>query len=177
MKKSSVWLWQLAGLTFTVVLGSLLHFLYDWTGESVAVAPFAAVNESTWEHMKLLFFPALIFTLFQARYFGKEYASYWWIKLLGTGCALVLIPVLFYTYNGAFGKSPDWLNVFFFLLAAAGGYALEGWFFTEKVIDWQGSVFPVSLFLVLVVAFVVFTFIPPTLPLFIDPLTGTYGIG
>ncbi len=176
MKKSSIWLWQLAGLTFAVAFGSLLHFLYDWTG-SIGVAPFSAVNESTWEHMKIFFFPALIFALFQARYFRREYACYWWIKLMGTACALVLIPVLFYTYNGAFGKSPDWLNVLFFFLAAAGGYALEGWFFTKKELACKSSVFPLTLFFVIAVAFVIFTFLTPRVPLFLDPTTGTYGLG
>ena len=118
-----------------------------------------------------------IFAFVQARYFRTEYPSYWWVKWIGTVCALVLIPVLFYTYNGAFGKSPDWLNVLFFFLAAAGGYVLEGWFFTKKELACKGIVFPLTLFFVLAVAFILFTFLPPRLPLFLDPLTGTYGLG
>ena len=38
---------------------------------------------------------------------------------------LALIPVLFYTYNGVFGHSPDWVNISIFYLAAAGAFLLE----------------------------------------------------
>ena len=58
--KKSLNLWQLAGFIFTGVAGVLLHFLFEWTGKSIFVAPFAAVNESIWEHMKLLFVPMFL---------------------------------------------------------------------------------------------------------------------
>ena len=64
--KKSIGLWQLCGFAVTSLVGTVLHFLYDWLGESVLVAPFSGVNESTWEHMKLLFWPMLIFALFQS---------------------------------------------------------------------------------------------------------------
>ena len=63
--KRRLWRWQLAGFIFTAVLGVLLHFLYDWTNESLVVALFSAVNESTFEHMKLLFFPGVLQTIDQ----------------------------------------------------------------------------------------------------------------
>ena len=53
--KRSLTLWQFFGFAFTSLLGTLLHFLYEWTGKSPLVAPFSGVNESTWEHMKLLY--------------------------------------------------------------------------------------------------------------------------
>ena len=56
--------WELAGLFLTLIFGNLLHFVYDWSGQNSVVAAFAAVNESTWEHMKLLFFPMLALVLF-----------------------------------------------------------------------------------------------------------------
>ena len=59
-------IWREALLTgYTVLLGSLLHFVYGWSGSNVFAAGFSAVNESTWEHMKLLFFPVFLLTLLQ----------------------------------------------------------------------------------------------------------------
>lgn len=55
--------WEIAGLLWTLAAGNGLHFVYDWTGESVAAALFASVNESTWEHMKLLAVPWILFSL------------------------------------------------------------------------------------------------------------------
>ena len=58
--KRDLSLWQLVGFAFTALGGTLLHFLYDWTNNNI-VAAFTAVNESTWEHMKLLYFPLFFF--------------------------------------------------------------------------------------------------------------------
>ena len=110
-------LWQLAGFALSTLGGTLLHFLYDWTGESSLVAPFSGVNESTWEHMKLLFWPLFLFALIQ-RLFFKEQENYWCVKLVEILLGLLLIPALFYTYNGVFGKSPDWMNIVIFYITA-----------------------------------------------------------
>ena len=45
--------WELIGFAFTGAVGTLLHFVYEWTGGDPLIAAFCAVNESTWEHMKL----------------------------------------------------------------------------------------------------------------------------
>ena len=62
MKQRSI-LWQAAGFAAVTFGGTILHFLYDWTGGSILVAPFSGVNESTWEHMKLLFWPLFLYAL------------------------------------------------------------------------------------------------------------------
>ena len=64
MKKTS-FLWQVAGFGATALAGTLLHFLFDWTGKNLLAAFFSGVNESTWEHIKLLFWPLFLFGLIQ----------------------------------------------------------------------------------------------------------------
>ncbi len=174
MKRSLV-LWQLGGLTFTAVLGTLLHFLYPLTG-FLPSAGIAAVNESTWEHMKILFFPMLFFAIFQSFFFQADYENFWWIQLFGILLGLLLIPVLFYTYNGAFGKSPAWFNVATFFLAAGVAYLFEGWLLYRDDPRILSPVLPILLVSLLALAFILFTFFSPKLPLFQDPLTGSYGI-
>ena len=110
-------LWQLMGFAVTSFLGTVLHFLYEWLGGAVWVAPFSGVNESTWEHIKLLFWPFFLFALVQ-RLFFKDQENYWCVKLAEILLGLLLIPVLFYTYNGVFGKSPDWINIAIFYISA-----------------------------------------------------------
>ena len=173
--KKSLSLWQLGGLTFTAVLGTLLHFLYEWTG-LIALAPFCAVNESTWEHMKILFFPMLFFAFLQSPFFKKEYPNFWWIKLLGITVGTLLIPLLFYTINGAFGKTPDWVNISIFFLSAGIAYLLEGFLFKKQSKPCKANFIAVILLLLIAAAFVFFTFAPPKIPLFQDPLTSRYGI-
>lgn len=173
--KRDISLWQFAGFAVTSLVGTLLHFLYDWTNQSILIAPFSAVNESTWEHMKLLFFPMFIFALIQSRFF-KTYENFWCVKLAGIVTGLVLIPVLFYTYNGVFGKSPDWVNIAIFFIAAALSFILEARLFKKDRMHCKSPWISVTLICIIAILFVVFTFATPQIPLFQDPLTGTYGI-
>lgn len=122
--KNNISLWQFIGFDIAALGGTLLHFMYDWTNKSVLIAPFSGVNESTWEHMKLLFFPLFIFALVQSLFF-KEYENFWCVKFIGITIGLLLIPILFYTYNGVFGKSPDWINIAIFFISAAVSFILE----------------------------------------------------
>ena len=121
--KRNVFLFEFAGFVLATALGTLLHFVFDWTG-AYALAPISAVNESTWEHMKILFFPMFLLAIAQSVFF-KDYDGFWWVKLIGILVGVVSIPVLFHTVNGAFGKTPDWLNVIFFFLSAGLGYFVE----------------------------------------------------
>ncbi len=174
MKQRSI-LWQAAGFALVTFGGTILHFLYDWTGGRILVAPFSGVNESTWEHMKLLFWPLFLFALVQ-RLFFKDQKNYWCIKLAAILLGLVLIPVLFYTYNGAFGKSPDWLNIAIFYITALLVVHFEWWAFKIDQVQCRHPRLAFAAICLIGVLFVVFTFAPPQIPLFQDPLTGTSGV-
>ncbi len=173
--KKSVKIWQLWNAAVVTLLGTLLHFLYDLSGKSVFVAPFSAVNESTWEHMKILFFPMLLFAIIQS-FFFREKAAFWCIKLKGTLLGLILIPVLFYTYNGVIGPSPDFVNITIFFLSA-GAAAIYEAKQLEKESTRRSSPWAAKLaFLLIGAAFALFTFYTPEIALFLDPTTASYGI-
>lgn len=173
--KRSISSWQLMGFAVTSLSGTLLHFLYDWLGEAVWIAPFSSVNESTWEHMKLLFFPMFVFAIIQSLFF-KDRQDFWCIKLKGILLGIMLIPILFYTYNGAIGRSPDWINIAIFFISAAIAYIYETRQFNNKVTICRNPKLAIALLCVIAVLFVVFTFLTPKLGIFKDPLTSTYGI-
>ena len=174
MKQRSI-LWQAAGFALFTFGGTILHFLYDWTDGSILVAPFSGVNESTWEHMKLLFWPLFLYTLVQQLFF-RDQKNYWCVKLAEILLGLVLIPVLFYTYNGAFGKSPDWLNIAIFYITALIIFLFEWWAFKNNPLQCKRPRLAFAAICLIGLLFVAFTFAPPQIPLFQDPLTGTYGI-
>ena len=173
--KKSINLWQLLGFAITVVGGTLLHFLYDWLGEAWWIAPFSGVNESTWEHMKLLFWPMFIYAIVQSFYF-KDIKGFWCVKLKGTLCGLILIPIFFYTYNGVIGKSPDWLNITIFFLSAAVAYIYETHLYNDKKACCGRSRSDLVILCLIALSFVLFTFVTPQIGIFKDPLTGMYGI-
>ena len=173
--KRSIGLWELWGFAVTSLGGTLLHFLYDWLGGAIWIAPFSGVNESTWEHMKLLFWPMFLFSVIQS-FFFRDQKEFWCVKLRGILWGLILIPVLFYTYNGVIGKSPDWLNIAIFFVCAAFSYLYESKAFRQEKTPCRGSCKALALLCVIALSFVAFTFATPEIGIFKDPLTGTYGI-
>ena len=175
MKERSIGLWQLMGFAVTSFLGTVLHFLYDWLGGAVWIAPLSGVNESTWEHMKLLFWPMFLYAVTQSFFFDKR-KDFWCVKLRGTLLGLGLIPVLFYTYNGAIGKSPDWINIAIFFIAAAIAYIYESKQFKKAGTPCRFPKLAIGILAAIAVCFIVFTFLTPEIGIFKDPLTGSYGI-
>ena len=173
--KRSIGLWQLMGFAVTSLVGTVLHFLYDWLGEAAWIAPFSGVNESTWEHMKLLFWPMFISAVVQS-FFFPERENFWCVKLRGILLGLVLIPVLFYTYNGVIGKSPDWLNIAIFFVSAAITYIYETRRFNKGTMACRSPKPAIAMLGIIAALFVIFTFATPHIGIFQDPLTGTYGI-
>lgn len=168
--------WWIGGFLFTAVAGTLLHFVYEWSGKNVVVGAVAAVNESTWEHMKLLFMPLLLVAV-AAALFGGRCQGWWTAKLAGAVVGLLLIPLLYYGYTGALGISVMWVDIAIFYVAAAAAFLVEA-HLTAHLPMRAGAAQAVAaaLFAALAVLFVWFTFSPPRLPLFMDPITMTYGL-
>lgn len=173
--KRSFGLWQFFGFAFTVFGGTLLHFLYEWLGRAVWIAPFSGVNESTWEHMKLLFFPTFIYAVFES-FFFRDREDFFCIKLRGILLGITMIPVLFYTYNGVIGKSPDWINITIFFVAAAIEYIYETKLQKKQDFSCRSPKAALAALVALGILFAAFTFFTPELNIFKDPITSTYGI-
>jgi len=163
------------GFAITSLGGTFLHFLYDWLGKAAWIAPISGVNESTWEHMKLLFWPMFIFAVVQS-FFFRDRKDFWCVKLRGILLGLILVPVIFYTYNGVVGKSPDWLNIAIFFISAAAAYIYETRLFNTKELRCRSPKLAIAVLSVIALLFVVFTFKTPEIGIFKDPLTSTYGI-
>lgn len=173
--RRTVWLWALFGFAVTAIGGTVLHFLYDWLGGAVWIAPFSGVNESTWEHMKLLFWPLFAVAVAESRLFGG-YSGFWCVKLRETLLGLLLIPTIFYTYNGAIGKSPDWLNITIFFVAAAAAFIYEARAMGKRRAKPCARRLSLVVMLAIGALFAIFTFAPPHLGIFRDPISGAFGL-
>ena len=169
--------WEIAGFLWTVLAGTALHFLYDWTGGAVWAATVSAVNESVWEHMKLLFVPFFLFTMVEFIVFAEPLRSFFAAKAASILLGLLAIPVLFYSLGGMFGKTPDWVNIAIFFLADALLYFMSFRLLTRGAL--RGGARQLAGFLLLwalAFAFVFFTYRPIRLPLWQDPTNGLYGL-
>lgn len=167
---------SLFGFLFTSLTGVFLHFLYEWTGGNKLAALVSGVNESTWEHIKLLFVPMFIFAIFQALFLDNKDKRFWCIKLKSILLGMLLIPSIFYTLNGVFGKTPDWINITIFFVSAAAAYIYEARIFNSSgscLITCSTAQVILS---IIAASFIFFTFDPPRIPIFRDPISFSYGI-
>ena len=177
MEEKSWKKWELAGLFFTIGCGNALHFLYEWTGKSAVAAVFSCVNESTWEHMKLLAVPWTVWTLLEAVFHhrGPRDAP---ARFGGLLAGLAVIPVLYYTYRGITGENVDLVNILIFQLSVLSAWGVTRLLRRRQRASgraWQAV--GLLLHLALWGLFVWWTWAPPRLPLFCDPLRGTFGRG
>lgn len=161
---------------FTSAAGTLLHFVYEWSGNNRLVGVFSAVNESTFEHLKLLFWPFLLTTFIGLFLFPDKRREFITSSAVSVFLGMVLIITLFYTYSGALGKFYSAINIAIFFISVIFSYYMLYAFMKNSTFDFNFSgFFGVLIFILLIAAVISFTFLPPKIALFKDPLTGTFG--
>jgi hypothetical protein len=174
--KKRILCWELGGIAFIVVLGSVLHFAFEWSGREIPVAPIAAVNESVWEHLKLGFWPALIYAALEYSRFGKSANNFPFAKTLGIYLIPITIVVLYYAYTAILGHGLLEVDIAIFVVAVVVGQLVSYKLLTASPLPERLNHFAPVALVVLGILFVLFTFYPPRLMLFRDPVTGSYGI-
>ena len=163
----------LSRFLFISVLGVLLHFTYEWSGDNPSVALFSAVNESTWEHLKLLFFPMLLLTIIELLFTEKRQlpSNYLFARTIGILSGMAFIVIAFYTLTGVFAKLPDAVNITLYFLGVFLALCIENKI--NRGNSQNHSAFAAIILLALTIAFFVFTKYPPSIGLFANPvLTG-----
>ncbi len=162
---------SIVGAIITAVLGSALHFTYDLSGENFLVGLFTPINESTWEHLKLLAFPFLLFSLFEYFIFSKNESGFWTGRLLALLAGMGVIVGAFYIYTGILGFNYFIIDILIFLLGVAISYYLS-YFWSKKATFSNGKFEGISIILigVLIALFFIFTVFPPSIGLFVSPV-------
>jgi hypothetical protein len=159
-----------------ILLGSGLHFTFEWSGNQAIVGLFSAVNESVWEHLKLAFWPTLLLLIFQYPYLFKNTRNFFLAKTLGICTMILTIPIIFYGYTAFSGESIFIIDILSFIFAVIFGQLVSYKLLIYKKLSEKYNLISIIALIVLGIAFMVFTFYPPQLPLFQDPISGGYGI-
>lgn len=176
MSNRRILFYELAGIIFIILFGSLLHFTFEWSGRQIAVGVFSAVNESVWEHLKLGFWSAIAFALFEFSQLRRVANNFLLAKAVGIYLIPTVIVVIFYSYTAIIGESLLAVDILTFIIAVILGQAASYKLMMWKPLPAKLNVFSIVALLLLGAAFLLFTFNPPRLPLFQDPVTGGYGI-
>lgn len=160
--------YQIFSVIFTFVFGTLLHFTYNWSGQNSIIGIFSAVNESTWEHLKLLFFPMLITTLIGYFYFKKSILNFLCSKTIGILLAMAFTIIFFYTYTGILGTNIAFIDISSFFIATIIGEFVSYLLIINSFRC--NNIIAVIVLLVVTTLFIIFTFNPPNIGLFKDPI-------
>lgn len=177
MDKKKILYWQIAAILFTWILGTVLHFTYEWSGENNVVGIFSAVNESTWEHLKLSFFPMFLFSIIEGIFIYKYSNNYIEAKTISLFLSILFITIIFYTYTGILGTNFAVIDILTFYISVL----LSEWvaykiMIREEETTKLSKILSILIVLFLLICFLTFTFCTPKVQMFRDPITNKYGI-
>lgn len=179
-KKDPFVIWMLLGIPILFIAASPLHFVYEWTGDSVVAGLFTPVNESPWEHLKLTFWPILVWWIMGYLIFGRQkkgdFARFAVTCAISELFSAAFIIAFFYTAKGAFGAESLVLDIIMLFLGLFFGILLARHVYKQTKPGMFAAFISVVIILVMAAAVIYFTFAAPHLPIFMDPPTGTYGI-
>ena len=174
MKKNKFLKFTVFSGLFVMILGTILHFTYEWSGNNIFVASFSAVNESTWEHLKLLFFPMLLTTILGYFYIRKNSSNFLCARLFGILTAIIFTTTFFYTYTGIIGTNFAFIDISIFFVAVVLGELVS---YKILISDFKcNNYVALSFIIILLICFIAFTYSTPKVGLFKDPVIGLFGI-
>ncbi len=175
--KKTIRRWEIAGIVFIVLFGSMWHFVYEWAGYWRPLALIFPVNESTWEHFKLGFWPALVWALIELPFIRKKANNFAFAKMVGLIAMPVVTALLFYGYTAVLGHNLLFADISTFVVGVVVGQLLSMWLMIRPEIEvpwlrWGA----LGVLVIMTVAFLTLTHYPPKNFLFVDPRNGEYGI-
>lgn len=174
MSKTKIRNYQIFSIIFTFILGTLLHFTYNLSGQNPLVGIFSSINESTWEHLKLLYFPMLLTTIIGYFYFDKKVPNFICSKTVGIITAMLFTIIFFYTYTGVLGKNIAVIDIASFFIATILGEFVS---YVLIINNFKCSnKIAIIVLIILFVCFAIFNYFTPNIGLFKDPITNEYGI-
>jgi len=174
-KDKEVLIWQISGAIFIIIVGSLFHFLYGWSNNSPIVGLFVPVNESVWEHLKLCFWPLMIFSSVEYFFIRNRVNNFIFAIAFSALIFQLFIVVFFYAYTNIIGKNILFLDISSFIIGAficqLVGYKIMMMRKLGKIFAYIG----LSILIINALLFMIFTYYTPKLPIFLDKTTNTYG--
>lgn len=163
------------GFIFITITGTLLHFAYEWSGQNKLVALIAAVNESTWEHMKIAAIPALVWSIVEIPLLW-QHPNFIVARLVAVATILLAIPLIFYGYKLFAGKNVLALDIALFVASIGLGQWLSARVLKSAPVPVSFTYISFIMLIIILFACLLLTRMPIRNFLFRDPINGKYGI-
>lgn len=160
----------------TSIIGTLLHFLFEFSGGNFLVAIFSAVNESVWEHIKIAVIPTYVVAIFKLAIIEERKCNLWISLFFKVITLIILIPLLFYGYQMILKTESVVIDIAIFYISIVVSEFIEYLVQKNRNISAKLEDIFKYLNLFLIGIFVLFTFLPPKLDIFKDKTINKYGI-
>ena len=157
-------------LLFIGALGGFGHFFYNWSDKNTIVGYFFPVNESIWEHLKLLFFPTVLFSIIEYFAIKDKVSGYAPSVAISLMVGLMTIVTIFYTYSGVLGFKIEWFNIAIYYIALIVMLIIKWLLLNSGIINGKlATILSLIWFLAMAIMFVVFTYNPLEYGIFEKP--------
>ena len=169
--------WEIVGIIFIVAFGASLHFVFEWTDYWRPAALIAAVNESTWEHFKIAFWPSMIWAIIEYLSIRKDVNNFYIAKAAGFLIMPLVTAVLFYGYNAITGQHYLFLDVIIFIIAVITGQIISMCLLLRDKIEvaWMRKL-AIGILIMMTIAFATLSYYPMENFIFAHPENGEFGI-
>lgn len=153
------------------ILGTLWHFIYEWTNKNAFIGAIAPVNESTWEHLKLLFFPAVLYSVIEYFIIKERPKNYIAASALGILGGMLAITAFFYTYTGILGYNIMALDVLSFFIGVFAMLYIKNKIIKSQKLDGTAAQYTfLGITALVLLLFAVWSFNPPSIGIFTPPV-------
>lgn len=162
------------GFFFISLLGTFLHFLYDLSNHNKLVGVFSAVNESTWEHIKLALTPTFLYSLVDGYFYGY-YDNYFFAKLISVLSIIIVMPLLFYGSKFLLKKHVTIINILIFFITVFVSELLMYKLLFINPVSYIVKYISLILLSITFACYLLLTIFPLENIIFKDPITKKYG--
>lgn len=153
------------------VLGTLSHFGCDIFDCGLPYALIFPVNESVWEHLKLVFYPSAVYFLFEYIISKPESGGFWPSSLFGIYYGMLKIIIIYYTVSGIFGRNIDFVNILSYYIGVAAILKKRSRLIKHGIYGSESlKAIALAFTVITVLLFSVWSFNPPGLGIFVSPV-------
>ena len=155
-------------------VGTISHYLYDISNHNKIIGLFCAVNESTWEHIKLALTPTILWSIVDGLLYGSN-PNYFLAKLVSLLVIIILMPLLFYGYKMIIKKNSVILNIVNFYIVIIASQLSFYYILQAKPITFIPNYLSCLGLFIVFGAYLLLTLMPLKNFIFKDPISKKYG--
>ena len=174
--KNKLLQWDIYAMIFIIIVGTLFHFVFELFFSWPPIGAITPVNESVWEHLKLPYWPLIIFSLIEYKFIKEEANNIIIGKSIAAIISVGTILIVFYSYTTILGIEILIVDILSFFIGAIIGQFVSYRIMTSNKLPRSLNVISLIILIGFALALVIFTYFPPHLPIFQDSESELYGI-